>query len=78
MCFLIEAVYCMTWIWTLHRAHNQWKSPIEEDNVWASIKHVDLLLASVVNVNYKIRKIHRNICKNQLLLNMFYWQLMIK
>ena len=36
MRFLIEAVYCMTWIWTLHRAHNQWKSPIEEDNVWAS------------------------------------------
>ena len=35
MRFLIEAVYCMTWIWTLHRAHNQWKSPIEEDNVWA-------------------------------------------
>ena len=35
MRLLIEAVYCMTWIWTLHRAHNQWKSPIEEDNVWA-------------------------------------------
>ena len=35
MHFLIEAVYSMTWIWTLHRAHNQWKSPIEEDNVWA-------------------------------------------
>ena len=29
------------------------------------IKHVDLLLASsVLNVNYKIRKIHRNICKD--------------
>ena len=29
------------------------------------IKHVDLLLASsVLNVNYTIRKIHRNICKN--------------
>ena len=29
------------------------------------IKHVDLLLArSVFNVNYKIRKIHRNICKD--------------
>ena len=27
-------------------------------------KHVDLPLASnVLNVNYKIRKIHRNICK---------------
>ena len=38
MCFLIEAVYCMTWIWTLYRAHNQWKSPIEEDNVWATLE----------------------------------------
>ena len=29
------------------------------------IKHVDLLLASsVLNVNYKIRKIHGNICKD--------------
>ena len=29
------------------------------------IKHVDLLLAiSVLNVNYKIRKIHNNICKD--------------
>ena len=29
------------------------------------IKHVDLLLASsVLNVNYKIRTIHRNICKD--------------
>ena len=29
------------------------------------IKHVDLLLAdSVLNVNYKIRQIHRNICKD--------------
>ena len=37
MRFLIEAVYCMTWISTLHRAHNQWKSPIEEDNVWATL-----------------------------------------
>ena len=39
------------------------------------IKHVNLLLAiSVLNVNYKIRKIHRNtsICKDKLLYNMFY------
>ena len=36
MRFLIESVYCMTWIWTLHRAHNKLKSPIEEDNIWAS------------------------------------------
>ena len=29
------------------------------------IKHVDVLLASnALNVNYKIRKIHRNICKD--------------
>ena len=29
------------------------------------IKHVDLLLASdVLNVNYKIGKFHRNICKD--------------
>ena len=29
------------------------------------IKHVDLLLgSSVLNVNYKIRKIHINICKD--------------
>ena len=39
------------------------------------IKHVDLLLASnVLNVNYEIRTIHRNICK-ELLDNLFYWQL---
>ena len=32
------------------------------------IKHDDLLLASsVLSVNYKIRKIHRNICKDLLL-----------
>ena len=37
MSFLIEPVYCMTRIWTLYRAHNKWKSPIEEDNVWATI-----------------------------------------
>ena len=36
MRFLIEPVYCMTWIWTLHRDHNKLKSPIEEDNIWAS------------------------------------------
>ena len=36
MCFLIEAVYCMTWIWTLHRVHKKSKSPIEEDNIWAT------------------------------------------
>ena len=36
MRFLIEPVYCMTWIWTLHRAHNKLKSPIEVDNIWAS------------------------------------------
>ena len=29
------------------------------------MKHVDLLLASnVINVNYQIRMIHRNICKD--------------
>ena len=26
----------MAWIWTLHRAHNKSKSPIEEDNIWAT------------------------------------------
>ena len=36
MRFLIEPVYCMTWIWTLHRAHNKSKRPIEEDNIWAN------------------------------------------
>ena len=36
--FLIEPIYCMTWIWTLHRAHNKSKSPIEEDNIWATGK----------------------------------------
>ena len=38
MCFLIEPVYCMTPFWTLHRAHNKWKSPIAEDNIWATVK----------------------------------------
>ena len=37
MRFLIEPIYCMTWIWTLHRAHNKLKSPIEEDNIWATL-----------------------------------------
>ena len=37
MRFLIEPVYCM--IWTLHRAHNKSKSPIEEDNIWAKSLH---------------------------------------
>ena len=40
MCFLIEPVYYMTWIWTLHRAHNKLKSPIEEDNIWATSRPV--------------------------------------
>ena len=37
MCFLIEPVFCMTLNWTLHRAHNKLKSPIEEDNIWATL-----------------------------------------
>ena len=41
MRFLIEPVYCMTWIWTPHRAHNKLKSPIEEDNIWARVSHVN-------------------------------------
>ena len=36
MRFLTEPVYCMTWIWTLHRAHNRSKNPMEEDNIWAT------------------------------------------
>ena len=36
MCFIIEPIYCMSFIWNLHRAHNKLKSPIEEDNIWAS------------------------------------------
>ena len=42
MRFLIESVNCMTWIWTLHRAHNKSKSPIEEDNIWAMQGHADV------------------------------------
>ena len=38
MCFLIEPIYCMTWIWTLHRAHNKLKNPIKEDNIWANVE----------------------------------------
>ena len=41
MPFLIEPVYRMTWIWTLHRAHNKLKSPIEEDTIWVSCHIVD-------------------------------------
>ena len=37
MRFLREPDYCMTWIWTLHRAHNKSKSPFEEDNTWATL-----------------------------------------
>ena len=35
MRFLIEPVYCMTWIWTPPIANNKSKSPIEQDNIWA-------------------------------------------
>ena len=41
MRFLIEPVYCMTWIWTFHRAHNKSKSPIEEDNIWATLQDAE-------------------------------------
>ena len=37
MRFLIEPVYCMTWICTLDRAHYISKSPIKEDNILASM-----------------------------------------
>ena len=37
MRFLIEPVYCMTWIWTLHKAHNKSKSPFEEGNIWTNL-----------------------------------------
>ena len=45
MHFLIESINCMTWIWILHRAqpHNKSKSPIEEDNIWASHRPVPKL-----------------------------------
>ena len=41
MRFLIEPVYCMTWIWTLHNSHNKLKSSIEEDNIWATVADAD-------------------------------------
>ena len=61
MRFLKEAVYCMTWIWTLHRAHNKLKSPIKEDNVWATLAHtcIRMLILSIyvllecINTIYK-------------------------
>ena len=37
MRFRTEPVYGMTWIWTLHRANNKSKSPIDEDNIWVSL-----------------------------------------
>ena len=37
--FLIKPVYCMTWIWVLHRTHNKLKNPIEEDNIWATLRY---------------------------------------
>ena len=40
MRFLIEHVYCITWIWTPHRAHNKLKSPVKEDNIWAKARPV--------------------------------------
>ena len=54
MRFLIEAVYCMTWIWTLHRAHNQWKSPMEEDNVWATSKAAPTLNGICISKNHNV------------------------
>ena len=51
MRFHIEPVYCITWIWTLHRAHNKSKSPIEEDNIWASCEPTKLDVWSLININ---------------------------
>ena len=52
MRFLIEPVYCMTWIWTLHNSHNKLKSSIEEDNIWATVADADAatITASVYSV----------------------------
>ena len=50
MRFLIELCYCKTWIWTLHTGlglelglgstlvgpQKKLKSPIKEDNIWAT------------------------------------------
>ena len=55
MRFLIEPIYCMTWIWTLHRAHNKSKSPIEEDNIWATLTLVYCCSAvNTAQINYII------------------------
>ena len=63
MRFLIEPVYCMTWIWTLRRAHNKSKSPIEEDSIWANLgelmpfSYVVLCLHCCMSCNHKPQKI---------------------
>ena len=49
--FLIKPVYCMTWIWALHRAQNKLKSPIEEDNIWVTLRYepFNLMVANFKN-----------------------------
>ena len=57
MCFLIEPVYCMTWIWTLHRAHKL-KSPIKEDNIWANKmeEYINSLRKDVIGLSYRSKR----------------------
>ena len=64
MRFLIEPVYCMTWIWTLHRAHKKLKSPIEEDNIWARLEPTGWILC--------MEKTYINILDRNL---MHFWRL---
>ena len=78
MRFLIEPVYCMTWIWTLHRAHNKLKSPIEEDNICAISlfagthnNYFPLMLNTVTSVSvfmsstFKLGDCYKNLKKNE-------------
>ena len=47
----------MTWIWTLHRAHNKSKSSIKEDNIWATFKGTTLFggeLAKIYRANKEL------------------------
>ena len=48
MSFLTEPVYCMTWIWTLHRVYNKLKSPIEAGEIFGLLNcMIRLMLATV-------------------------------
>ena len=56
--FLIKPVYYMTWIWALHGAHNKLKNPIEEDNIWVTLRYEPFnLMVANFNLQAGVQKV---------------------